>query len=246
MIEIEYDNLNYHRSLVQELNSNIAKALKTNYDYSFVISYGKFNDDEYDVVDKYAAIIELNADLESVFAKFNATTRKHLRRFKKMSELKIHREVLDFEAFYNFYSQCEFDRDWFPVPKNELKNSIVFYVTYNGKPISGMSAYKDNGFIRLGRIFSLVRSSDFEKKNLVFGIAAKKIVFEFCKYASENGYTQLDLGGVDLSSENKSGITFFKMNFSPRIIPVKIGRYSSCGEIKELQARLMSQKLDLT
>lgn len=246
MLEVNHNaNFKYHRLIVDEFDEENFINLTSDFDYSFVISYGKFESKQYNVIDKNAAIINLTDGLDHAFARFNATARKHIRRFDKIEQLSFHQEIENKQAFYSFYSDAEKSRSWFPVPEDELFQSLVYYINYEGNPISGMTAYTHGNLMRLGRIFSTRNLSDLENSNLIFGVAAKKLVYEFCQYAINNGFHQLDLGGVDLTSAQKSGITEFKLSFTDKVIPVKIGRWSKT-DYKILQQEFLNQGLDLT
>ena len=246
MLVANYKKFKYHRSLVSEANELITSDFKSKFDYSFIISYGDFKDLNYQILKKKAAIIDLEDGLESTFSKFNATTRNEIRRFDKIDELKLNFRINEFENFYNFYKKCENSRNWYPIPKYELINSVIIYVTYNDEPISGITAYEDNEYIRLGRIFSSVRISSIDKKNLIYGVSSKRLIYEFCKYSINNGYNRLDIGGIALNSEDKYGITNFKMNFNPQIVPVKIGRFYKIMTKLNLTKTISKDKLDLT
>lgn len=225
MLQAEILGLKYQRSLTINATKEQTAGLKANFDYSFVVSYGAFEDEDYTTVDKNALVINLNQKQEDILSDFSATTRNEIRRFDKIEALKFYDSVTEPEKFFQFYENCELDRNWYPVPRSELDHSVVFYVTYDGTPISGMSAYSNGKFIRIGRIFSLRRSFKVPQSNLIFGCAAKRIVFEFCQYAKANDFESLDLGGVDLINKQKSGITKFKLSFGGEIVPVTIGRY---------------------
>lgn len=226
MLEVKSKKLNYHRSLLNEVNINDTKVFKNNYDYSFVISYSSFKDEEYVIQEKNAMLIDLTKDLDTIFSNFASTNRNQIRRSEKLDGLKFHYNIADFDRFYDFYTCCEHDRNWLPIPKEEIYSSKIIYATYNDVPISGMTSYIDGQFMRLGRIFSLKRSIIMEQPNLIYGSASKRIVFDFCKMAKELGLVSLDLGGVDLNTTEKSGITDFKMSFGGNLIPAIIGRYT--------------------
>ena len=81
----------------------------------------------------------------------------------------------------------------------------------------------------------------------MFGVAARKIVYEFCVFGVENNFDSLDLGGIDVTSDQKSGITDFKLSFSNNIVPVKIGRFVKAPDsYLKIQTELSSSGLDLT
>ena len=247
MLSIEHNKIKYHRILADNFYEDKNVELLKNFNYSFVISYGDFDSKSYEIVDKYAVLIKLDKGIDYILSKFRATVRNEIRRFDKLDELTLHKSIGNKEKFYEFYSECENSRGWKPVPKNEIFNSIVYYVSHNGVPISGISAYECENKIRVGRIFSLRNTTSIDKSNLIFGVAAKKLIYEFCLYSIENNYKYLDLGGIDLKSDLKSGITAFKLSFSDEIVPVKIGRYvASPNTYKEIQEEFFNMGLDLT
>ena len=235
MLEVTVDNFKYHRILLDNVTHGDTKVLKDNYDYSFVISYGDFNDNEYEIVEKKAAIIELSIGIDKLFYDFSSTCRKHIRRTKKIPEFNFTMEIDDFSLFYEFYKRCELERGWYPVPINELKNSIIFTCKYEGQYICGISAYIDDKKIRLGRIFTK-RKSNMEIPTKYFSWGSRRIVYEFCQYGINRKYQLLDLGGIDLDDNRKSGIKDFKLSFGSKVVPVNIGRYIKPGsEAKKLQ-----------
>jgi hypothetical protein len=247
MLSIEHNKIKYHRIVTDNFYEDKNEELLKNFNYSFVISYGDFVSKSYDVVDKNAVIIKLDKGIDSVFSKFHAKVRTHTRRFEKLDELTFHKKIPNKTDFYDFYTECEHSRGWKPVPEDEIFKSIIFYVCHNGIPISGISAYTCENKIRLGRIFSLRNTTDIDKANLVFGVAAKKIIYEFCVFGVENNFDSLDLGGIDLTSDKKSGVTYFKLSFSDNIVPVKIGRFVKAPDsYSKMKKEFSSSGLDLT
>jgi lipid II:glycine glycyltransferase (peptidoglycan interpeptide bridge formation enzyme) len=247
MLLASYKNIKYHRFLSDSFSEEDNSHLLNNFDYSFVISYGDFKSTSYDIVDKHAVIIDLEKNIDEVFSNFNSTSRKHIRRFDKLEELSFHNEIYDKSTFYKFYCSCERSRDWLPIAEEEFFNSIIFYVTYMGIPISGISAYICDSKIRMGRIFSIRNKTKIDNANLIFGVAAKKLVYEFCIYAKENNFKFIDLGGIDLKSDKKSGISKFKLSFTDKIVPVKIGRYVKPPKTYfELNSTFKKEGFDIT
>lgn len=247
MLSIEHDKIKYHRIVTDNFYEDKNEDLLKNFNYSFVISYGDFESKSYEVIDKNSVIIKLNKGIDPVFSKFKSTARNLIKRFNKLDELTFHKVISNKIDFYKFYTECEHSRGWKPVPQDEIFNSIIFYVCHNGIPISGISAYTCENKIRLGRIFSLRNTTSIEKANLMFGVAARKIVYEFCVFGVENNFDSLDLGGIDLTSDKKSGITDFKLSFSDNIVPVKIGRFVKAPDsYSKIQKELSSSGLDLT
>lgn len=247
MLSVKLPFLSYHRVITDNVTPEYTKELK-NEDYSFVVAYGEFTDNEYQITPKYSCIINLDKTIDDVLSGFNPTSRNEVRRSEKIVELKFHSTIndFDFDEYYKFHESCEHDRGWFPVPPEELKQSLVFSATYNGFLIAGMSCYTHENKIRVGRIYSNKRSKQSDiLTNLVYGVASKRIVFEICKYGILNNFKTLDLGGVDLNSNEKSGITKFKLSLGGEVVPVKLGRYFS-NRFEDGESQIKANGWDLT
>jgi hypothetical protein len=246
MLKASVAGLKYHRLLTDHADRDLSRHLKNEFDYSFIISYGGFEDEDYELVNKQAGLIDLSSGIESAFSGFQATCRKQVRQANKNSELAFHFGVKEFCPFYEFYTECEKERGWFPIPPDELKNSLVIYATYKHEPIAGMSCYSSGKRLRLGRIFSKRRSTAFDNdRKVMFSMASRRIVFDFCKYGVEGGFSTLDMGGIDIERGEKSGIGDFKMSFGCKIVPVVIGRHVS-AKFAEKAAAIRAMGLDIT
>jgi hypothetical protein len=248
MLSVSLLGIKYHRMLVGDVNEATTSSLKENFDYSFIVAYGKFQDKEYELTNKNACLIDLNLGLEKIFGKFNSTSRNEVRRAEKIPELMFFKgyENSGFDNFYKFHSNCEKDRNWYPVPPEELRNSILFSTTFNGDLISGISCFSHEDRIRVGRIFSSKRSnSDKRINNFIYGCAVKRLVYNICEFSIKNHFTFLDLGGIDLNDPSKIGISRFKMSFGCDIVPVKIARWSN-DKFRNIKYQIEANGWDLT
>jgi hypothetical protein len=246
MLKVNHNGLIYHRVLVDNASIALTHNLKEQFDYSFIISYGEFEDTEYAIIEKNACLIDLTLDFESIFEKFNATCRKHVRRTLKNPDLEFKNNFEDREALYDFYKICEHERNWLPIPREEFDNSLIYAIACNGELMTGMTCYFTENRLRLGRIFSRRQSEDWDDvKKTVFSGGARRLVYEFCKFGKENSFSTLDLGGVDLEDPSKAGITQFKMSFGPEIVPVKIGRYEN-PRYTALKSKIRELGYDIT
>ena len=237
MLAAEVLGLKYHRIIVESVNPSTTAQFKQQFDYSFVVSFGDFSDEDYDVVGKYSCILDLTKGLDHIIAGFSSTSRNEFRRSERTEGLKFMQGYSDFDTYYRFYSACEHDREWLPVPPDELKNSLVFSASFHDEYISGMSCYHHNKRLRVGRIYSTKRSKRSEVlNNTLYGSAAKRIVVEICRYGIEQGFETLDLGGIDPGDQNKFGISQFKMSLGGVPTPVKLGRFMKESFRSELEA----------
>ena len=244
MLKVKLENFNYHRLLKDNVSSTDLIEYKNEFDYSFVISYNNFIDEEYDIIKKESALIDLSKPIDMIFKNFKSTCRKHIRRTFNRQEFQVIKNIDEFESLYSFYKSCEMDRNWYPIPEDEIKNSHVMICKFNGIYCSGITAYSHKKKIRLGRLFSGRKSKINIEKNF-FSWALRRLVYEYCIYGQENGFETLDLGGIDLTDEKKEGITLFKKSFSPEIIPVKIGRYIK-KDFYDIKLKIEKSGYDIT
>jgi hypothetical protein len=243
MLRSEILGLKYHRVLANSVTHEFTAQLKANYDYSFIVSYDRvFDDQSYDVIEKNAYIIDVTKTEEEIIAGFNRTGRKELRRTYHTDGLDFHFGYTDFTEYYEFYKACEHARGWLPVPETELENCLLFTATFEGEYIRGMSCYAGGAeTIRGARNYSNKRvNTNRALTGSLYGAAARRLVLNITNYARENGFSKVDLGGVDLESPSKAGISNFKLSLGGKIIPVKLGRYSTPAfDAKRAQIREM-------
>lgn len=248
MLTASVFDLRYCRVPIRHFTREESVQLAAEYDYVFAVCYGSCDTGpEYETIQKNACLIDLTAGAEVAFSRFNATCRNLVRRAEHLEGLLFHAQIQgEFEPFYSFYSHCEHLRNWRPVPREELQNSLVFYASFDGQPVSGISCYAHDRFLRVGRIFSLKRSEINEKlTNLLFGSAARRIVYNLCQYAAANGFEYLDLSGIDLESPDKAGITQFKLSFGGQVTPVTIARYANARFLAQSR-RILEAGYDIT
>lgn len=247
MLSINYNGLQYRRILTQHATPEILEACKQEADYSFVVCYENVLEDaDFEVLDKNACLFDLSLSDEDMVKAFNATGRNEYRRTFRTPGLEFHVGCDDIESYYAFYAKSEHARAWYPVPKEELSECLLFTASFEGDYISGMSCYTGEDTVRVSRIYSTKRINTNPAINgTMYGGAAKRLVLEICKYAREHGFKFVDLGGVDLSGNEKSGISEFKLSLGGRIVPVKIGRYMKPG-FKEKQKEILEKGFDIT
>ncbi len=247
MLEASILGLKYHRLLASSVSPEFTAPLKADFDYSFIVSYdGVFNDPDYDVLDKNACIIDVTQTEEEIINGFNATSRNELRRTYRTEGLAFHFGYTDFNTYYEFYKASEHARGWFPVPENELERCLLFSASFDGDYISGMSCYTGADTLRVSRIYSNRKlNTNPAISGTIYGAAAKRIVLDITNYARLHGFKQIDLGGVDLDSPAKAGISNFKLSLGGKVIPVKIGRYTKAS-FGETEPKIREMGYDIT
>ena len=249
MLQASVLGLKYHRVLAEKVDRDLTAPLKRDFDYSFVVSYGTFDDDDYEIVAKNSLLIDVSEGLDATFARYRSTSRNEINRTKRAPELSVRFGTEPFDELYGFHAECERERGWYPVPEEELRASIVCSCSWDGKLVAGMSCYRSDTHLRVGRIFSRRRSGEWEKVHQehrwLFSGASRRVVYELCGYCIENGLRFLDLGGIDVDDPSKAGISKFKQGFGGEIVPVRLGRHSTPA-FDEAAPKIREMGLDLT
>jgi len=219
-------DFNYCRVLTENADTALTLPLKKQFDYSFVVSYGDFDDPDFKVMPKYSCMIDLEGGVDAMLKRCNPTCRNEIRRTYRMSELNFHIADKERSAAYLLHKESEAEREWLPIPPDEFQKSIVAFITYMEEPIAGMTCYYSGTRMRVGRIFSRRKSRLWSNvQKVVFSASTRRIVHELSRIGIEYGCKALDLGGIDLDNPAKAGIAQFKLSFGGGIVPVKIGRY---------------------
>ncbi|HPI53271.1 MAG TPA: hypothetical protein PLU10_01195 [Chitinophagaceae bacterium] len=247
MFRINYEGLTYQRILTPHATPELLDNCKKDADYSFVVAYDNvLEDQDVEVLDKNACLFDLSLSDDDIVKAFNATGRNEYRRTFRTPGLEFHVGCGNLESYYTFYAACEHARAWYPVPIEELAQCLLFTASFEGEFISGMSCYTGGDTLRVSRIYSTKRINTNPAINgTIFGGAAKRLVVEICSYARTHGFKFVDLGGVDLSGNEKSGISEFKLSLGGKIVPVKIGRFIKPG-FKEKQKEILARGFDIT
>ena len=247
MFRINYEGLTYQRVLTPHVTPELLDNCKKDADYSFIVAYDNvLQDQEVEVLDKNACLFDLSLSDDDLVKAFNATGRNEYRRTFRTPGLEFQVGCDNLESYYTFYTACEHARAWYPVPIEELAQCLLFTASFEGDYISGMSCYIGGDTLRVSRIYSTKRINTNPAINgTIFGGAAKRLVIEICHYARTHGFKFVDLGGVDLSGNEKSGISEFKLSLGGKIVPVKIGRFIKPG-FKEKQKEILARGFDIT
>jgi hypothetical protein len=238
--------LRYCRLLTDRLTAAEGGRLASEFDYAFAVCYQGCDAPMFERIEKNACLIDLTQDIESILSKFNATHRSQVKKSWQIEGLEFSSNTEPFHQYFDFHRQCETDRNWLPIPEEELLNSLCISATYKGQWVAGMSCYLHGPKMRIGRIYSTRRSVQFGNlTNNIYGCASKRIVYEYCKWGCENGFENLDLGGIDFNDPNKAGLKEFKTHFGPTIVPVTIARFAS-ERFRQQSNEIRNSGYDLT
>lgn len=196
-------------------------------DYFTAVSYSEFPKiNGITSIDKHCAIIPIQTDMEKQIFTYKKRARNEIHRTYRSDDYSVEINCTPPDELYKFHALCEAERQWKPVPPEELKASLIICVRFKGELIAGMSAYAGVDVLRIGRIFSRRQSDEYQNlQSVVVSAASRRVVHEFALYANKNNIRQLDLSGIDPNDSVKNGITQYKLSFGSNIRRVWYGRY---------------------
>lgn len=201
-------------------DEELKRALREKkYSYITGLSYDRslVRNDKVSKKQKKTPVIKLEGqDLESIYRKFNDTTRNEIHKTEKMQEFRFLLSNKNNASIYGLYSDFE-KRGGRPVRKKEyFKESIFAGAYFQDKLIAAIIAYDAKPYIRINAIVSADKQVFSERKYISY--ATRRLVWEFVGFGKERGYQWIDLGGVNLIEKEKSGIAAFKMSFGGELV----------------------------
>lgn len=166
---------------------------------------------------KKTPILKLQGkDDDALLMQCNETTRNEIRRTMKMPELVFHIPEKNEKKVYELYQYFE-DIGGRPIrTRGYFKESLLAGAWRGDTLLAAVICYDARPYVRVNAIVSL-RNEDAELRKLV-SYSTRRLIFELARYARDNGYQLLDLGGVNLEDPAKKGITAFKMSFGGELV----------------------------
>lgn len=217
--------------------------------YAFLVCHGELTieNTEWLTDSKTSGVIQVLADEEEQILTYQATCRNEVRRSYKIDDFSIEINNTPQDELFAFHKTCESLRGWIPVPPEELAASRTIAVRFKDELIAGMSAYGSQDILRIGRIFSLRKSTKYQDlQQVIFSSASRRVIHEFTRLANREGFTRIDLGGIVIDGAGKkSGITEFKMSFGSEVQPVTLIRHKGEG-FNALEKHFRTHQFDLT
>jgi len=197
------------------LDDELLRHLIHNRSYSYIVgvSHKELSFDMPVSVRKKQTInIPVNKPIEDIFRGFNDTARNEIRRTECMEELTFTINDGSWDEVYAMYKDHRKARKLPIHPLSFLQFALLFNAYWKGKLISTITCYDAKPYLRVQNIFSKIAESDKETRRIT-GYATRRLVYEICKFGSENGYVLLDMASVNVTNPMKAGITQFKSSF---------------------------------
>ena len=234
-VERKYLFFTYARVI---LNDELLAWLVRDCAYSYIVgvSHNQFDlGHQVSIRQKKTIMIRLDMSIEKIFQKFNDTARNEVRRTERMSDLVFTCNDGNWNEIYTMYKAHRKERG---LPIHSLKFlqwGMQFSAYWQGRLISTITCYNAKPCLRIQNIFSRIAADDKELRRIT-GYASRRLVYEICKFGSQNGYTLLDMASANVADPAKAGITQFKSSFGGTIADEYIYTYK--GAIPRLFGKL--------
>lgn len=183
------------------------------YGSAVALSYKKLDLKGFYRKEKNTSVIDLTQDTDTIFSKFNDTTRNEIRRTERNEELSFTQDDSNYEALFGLYKDFEFHQKRVPIKVDQFKTYTMFSAYYKNKIISAVSITKVGKELRIRSIFSKrLKTGDKEIYKLISN-ASRRVIWEICKWGKENRFESLDMASVNMDNPKTQSIAKFKMSF---------------------------------
>lgn len=173
-----------------------------------------------------------NRNQDEVLASFRESHRKEIRKTTRDERFRFSvRSGADGEV-YRMYARFERAQTRTPFPYRYFKKSMVFCAELEGRLIACLACLDTKHLVRVVSPFSLRMETEDHATYQAIGQASKRLVFEACVYAIEQGLKGVDLTYVNFEDPRKKGVTDFKMGFKGEL--VEEYRYEYVGKFARL------------
>lgn len=201
----------YARLLVEAVDPGRLEALKRDFSYVSIYSYTDRALPGFAGREQPTALIDLSADLETIFRRFRKNTRNEIRKTERMPELGFRIPDEDDAGSYRFYASVKREAGVRPDVREDFRGSLWLNAYVEGAPAASVSVDDNGRVLRLRHIVTLRNRPGFDAR--IAGYATRRLIWEACKYGKERERRWVDLAGVIPDDPEKAGIAFFKECF---------------------------------
>ena len=224
--QLSFFGLKYERFLTDDVNLEKLEKEQRDYSYIAIYSYKKIDLNNFDLSKiQQTPIINLTQSLEEIFKNFSTLTRRGIRKAEAMPDLKFSIPDANVDTSFKFYKEIKIKDGTIPDLKREFQRCVFFNAYFRNKIISSISFYDNGSCLRCKHIVSSRKEMGEQSK--IAAYAARKLIWEICKYGQNHGYKKIDLGGINFDDPIKRGIAEFKGSFGGTIQDVYIYRYET-------------------
>ncbi|MBI5469852.1 hypothetical protein HY968_00820 [Candidatus Kaiserbacteria bacterium] len=192
---------------------------KSGYGRIVILTHAKLDPHGFSLRQKETAIIDLDS-LDEVRARFNKTARNEISRTERDPDFRF--EVISGsmpDDAYQLYASSVEVREGKPHAQSTFDGMVFVLGYYRDELLSGLAIFPTRPVARIRSIFSRRFSVDDKDLYAKIGYASRRCMQEACKWGIENGRKGIDVGSVNRTDEQKSGMMMFKLSFGGRIVP---------------------------
>lgn len=218
--------LRYARFLGERIDVRALEAERDSYRYIEVYSYMPLEAAGFALFRiQKTPVIDLAQSLDEIFGRFHTLTRRGIRRSEELPDLTVRIPDSDESGSYRFYKKVKKKDGVIPDLGREFQRCLFMNAYYKNRMIASISFYDNGRALRCKHIVSL-RKEMGEESN-VAAFAARRLVWEVCRYGKERGYAKVDLGGINFEDPAKRGVAQFKSSFGGDIRDVYVYRHET-------------------
>ena len=166
-------------------------------------------------------------DLDTIFAKFNDTTRNEIRKTYRMPDLAIVIEDKNIITLFALHKKFERKQNRTPLSLFSFRASTFFSAYDKGKLITCVACYHDKRYTRVRAIFSVRLFEKDKEKYRIIAYATRRLIWEACQYGKSKSNALFDLGALNFTDPRKKSITDFKSGFGGEIVDEYTYTYES-------------------
>jgi len=224
--DLSFLGLKYARFLADDINLEKLEKEKGDHSYIAIYSYKKIHLKDFELFKiQQTPIIDLTQSPEEIFKKFHTLTRRGVRHAEAFPDLRFSIPDDNINRSYKFYKEIKIKDGIIPDIRREFQNCIFFNAYFKDKIVASISFYDNGSCLRCKHIVSLRKEMGGESR--IAAYAARKLVWEICKYGKNRGYKKIDLGGINFNDPAKRGVAQFKGSFGGIIQDIYIYRYET-------------------
>lgn len=192
-----------------------------------VISLSPLELPDFRMKKRSTGVIKLGSSMEEIVASFNATTRKHIHRTERDPGFRFEFNPSVTDIGYALVVKFVLARGLKPHPRSYYQGCVEFLGFTDNEPVSGIFLFPAAPVGLIAAVFSKRHEDCTHDEYLRVGNTSKRLMAEVCAWGANHGMTDMDMGGLNLDANEKSGIAKYKLGFNPIVTEQYVYTYDS-------------------
>lgn len=195
-------------------------------EYVFAYSLADLGEvDGYQREVKATQLIRLDGTEDEVFAGLNKNNRYKVRRSFRDEDIEVVVDDPSRDSALSFYQDVKRADGVIPDIEEDF-DSVLWINAYQTGSILSSTCWFDSGEVLRAKHIISTRKAE-EADSALIGRLTRRLFWEACVYGLEHGHDFVDLGGVDIATEAKSGVADFKRSFGGDTVDVFVYRHAT-------------------